>query len=179
MLLLAALLALGMAPAPGPAAGTAPARCTPDPAPPEYYNIELVPTRKVPGTRQATGVATVAYAPSPFGIALTADGRYVYDLAIAVDRLQPPRRGAYVAWVSTPDLDEVVRLGPLDDRGRAAGRVAFNKYLVIITLEPPDAPEGRWTGPVILRGLSKSGFMHTMAGHGPFQQEPCANFGFN
>ncbi len=148
-------------------------------APPEYYNIVLVPTRKVPGTRQAAGVATVSFAPSPFGIALTPDGRYVYDLAVAVEKLQPPKAGAYVVWVSTPDLDRVVRLGVLDAQGRTAGQVSFNKYLVFITLEPTDAPGDRWTGPVILRGISKSGFMHTMAGHGPFQQEPCANFGFN
>ena len=55
----------------------------------------------------------------------------------------------------------------------------WNKYLVIITLEPTDDPQSpRWQGPVVLRGMSRSGLMHTMAGHGPFQQEPCATFGY-
>jgi hypothetical protein len=30
-----------------------------------------------------------------------------------------------------------------------------------------------------MRGMSRSGMMHTMAGHGPFQQENCARYGYN
>jgi hypothetical protein len=50
---------------------------------------------------------------------------------------------------------------------------------VIITLEPSADDLGeRWQGPVVLRGMSRSGMMHTMAGHGPFETEPCAVYGF-
>ncbi|QXD13953.1 hypothetical protein GQ464_010835 [Rhodocaloribacter litoris] len=174
-----ALLAFGMAPVPGPTAGTAPAPCTPDPGPPEYYRIDLVSTKRLPGTRAARGAGYVTFAKSPFGIAVTPEGHYVYDLRVAVERLPPSTQGVYVAWVATPALDVVERLGPLDANGTAKGRVHFNKFLVFITLEPSAEPAARWTGPVVLRGLSKSGFMHTMAGHGPFQQEPCTNYGFN
>jgi hypothetical protein len=29
-----------------------------------------------------------------------------------------------------------------------------------------------------MRGMSRSGRMHTLAGHGPFEAEPCAKYGF-
>ncbi|MGD2070011.1 MAG: hypothetical protein PVI57_15165, partial [Gemmatimonadota bacterium] len=59
------------------------------------------------------------------------------------------------------------------------GRVEWNKFLVVITLETVDDPSAdAWSGPIALRGMSRSGKMHTMAGHGPFQQENCAAFGY-
>jgi len=161
------------APFPRPAA-----ECLTDPGPPEYYRIDLVPTKSVPGARRAKGVGTVTFARSPFGVAVTPEGHYEYDLAVSVEGLRPPETGAYVVWIATPDLGTVERLGALDAEGRAKGRVRLNKFLVIVTLEPSAETGARWTGPVALRGLSKSGYMHTMAGHGPFNQEPCANYGF-
>ena len=146
---------------------------------PEYYTITLVPTRRVPGTRRATGAATVTFTPSPFGISISRQGNYVYNLDISIEKLPPAREGAYVAWVSTADLNEIKRLGTLDDAMTISGQVHWNKYLVIITLEPSAHASGEsWQGPVVLRGMSRSGLMHTMAGHGPFQQEPCASFGY-
>ena len=35
-----------------------------------------------------------------------------------------------------------------------------------------------WTGPIVIRGMSRSGMMHTMAGHGPFEEENCAAYGY-
>jgi hypothetical protein len=166
-------------PSPAGASGPPAGECLADPGPPEYYKIDLVPTKRVPGARMAEGVGYVAFARSPFGIAVTPEGHYVYDLTVTVEGLRPPEAGAYVVWVATPDLGTVERLGVLDAAGRAKGRVQLNKFLVIVTLEPSaKTPGARWTGPVALRGLSKSGYMHTMAGHGPFEQEPCANYGY-
>ena len=147
--------------------------------PPEYYKIDLIATKRVPQARRAVGVAAVTFAPSPFGINVSAKGHYVYDLAIAIDNLKPAPEGVYTAWISTPNLDQIKRLGVLDDQMTIKGQVTWNKYLVIITLEPADdASSKKWQGPVVLRGMSRSGLMHTMAGHGPFQQEPCATFGY-
>ncbi len=146
---------------------------------PEYYKITLVPTRRVPGARRATGAAAVTFTPSPFGISISPKGNYVYNLDISIENLPPAREGAYVVWVSTADLDQIKRLGTLDDAMKISGQVHWNKYLVIITLEPSANVTGDiWQGPVVLRGMSRSGMMHTMAGHGPFQQEPCASFGY-
>ncbi len=147
--------------------------------PPEYYKIDLIATKRVPAARRAVGVGAVTFAASPFGIAVSPKGHYIYNLTISIDNLKPPPEGVYVAWISTPNLDQIKRLGALDDQSKINGQVTWNKYLVIITLEPSDdAQSKRWQGPVVLRGMSRSGMLHTMAGHGPFQQEPCATFGY-
>lgn len=151
-----------------------------DPDPPEYYKIDLVPTGRVPGTRLLMGKGAVTFAPSPFGIAISPEGSYIYTLDISVDNLKTHPNGVYAVWASTNDLKEVKSLGVLDDQMQAKGTVEWNKFLVIITLEPSaDTLGDSWTGPVVFRGLSRSGLMHTMAGHGPFQQEPCATYGYN
>ena len=153
--------------------------CTLADDPPPYYAIELVTTKRVPGARMATGTADVLFAHSPFGLALTPEGEYVYDLKIRVDKLAPARKGAYVAWVTTPNLDQRVRLGALDESHTVSGRVAWNKFLVVVTLEEDEAEgQASWQGPVVVRGMSRSGLMHTQAGHGPFESEPCAVYGY-
>ena len=153
----------------------------PDDDGPDYYAIDLVPTSTIPGLKRADGVGRVSYAKTPFGISISPEGNYVYDLNIDIDKLRPAPEGHhYVAWVATSSLDQVQRIGPLDAEHEAQGQVQWNKYIVVITLERTDAPAGAsmWRGPIALRGLSRSGLMHTMAGHGPFQQEPCAQYGY-
>ena len=182
-LLLAASLPT-IAPAASTPTGLPPALvCTPDPEPPEYYAIELVSTKNVPGTAFTDAHADVTYAPtSPFGISIAADGSYQYDVHVDLSDADPPRGGSYVAWVTTTQIDEIRRLGPLDEDGRVTGSVAWNKFLVVVTLEADADAETdaeRWSGPVAFRGMSRSGMMHTMAGHGPFQVENCAAYGFS
>lgn len=144
---------------------------------PDYYRIDLVPTRRVPGAARAVGYADVAFNESPFVVSVSAAGHYVYDLQVVVEDLPTIPGKEYVVWVAPPDLQEVTRVGPLVE-GRAATKVTLNKYLVILTLEAAGAAADSWSGPVVMRGMSRSGMMHTMAGHGPFEGEPCAVFGF-
>jgi hypothetical protein len=146
---------------------------------PEYYRISLVPTRTVVGTGQATGTAETTFGTSPFGVELAPDGSYRSTLRVEVANLPRNAPGHFVAWATTPELDQVARVGTLDADGRAAGPVPWNKFLVVVTLEPEaDAADSGWTGPIVLRGMSRSGMMHTMAGHGPFEQQECAAFGY-
>lgn len=153
--------------------------CFVDPEPPPYYKIDLVTTRRVSGAGEAHGVGEMSYKTTPFGIAIGPDGSYVYDLNLKIQRLKPARSGHYVAWVSTPDLSKIKRLGPLDELNRIQGQVDWNKFLVVISLEKELQDEqSKWKGPIVLRGLSRSGLMHTMAGHGPYQNEPCAIYGY-
>jgi hypothetical protein len=71
-------------------------------------------------------------------------------------------------------------LGTLDENFQVAGTASWNKFLVVITLEAVDDPVAkRWSGPIAFRGMSRSGMMHTMAGHGPFEQENCAAYGYD
>jgi hypothetical protein len=140
----------------------------------EYYTIPLVPTARGAGT---SGMASVRFASSPFGVAVTEDGRYTYDLHVRASGLRPVEGRAYVAWVTTPNLDQVVRLGPLDEALEVTGRVEWNKYLVVVSAESSE-PGDRWAGPIVLRGLSLSGMLESMAGHGPLDTEECYYMGF-
>ncbi|MDH5590760.1 MAG: hypothetical protein OEZ65_02780 [Gemmatimonadota bacterium] len=147
---------------------------------PAYYTFPLVTTRTVPATGRSTGTVEMTFASSPYGVALDPEGNYVYDLHLSLERVRDPGRGVYVAWVTTPEVDEIRRIGPLDDDMRATGRVSWNKFLVVVTLEPSDDPTTAvWSGPIAFRGMSRSGRMHTMAGHGPFEDEKCATYGYS
>lgn len=150
------------------------------PSGPDYYRVELVPTANVPGTQRATGYADVTYgSPAVSTVSVTPDGSYDYRLELRVSNMNPVREGDLVAWVTRPNLDEIVPLGRLDDDLSVSGRVSFNKFLVVLTLEPSGEELGeKWRGPIVMRGMSRSGMMHTMIGHGPLQEEPCAAFGF-
>lgn len=147
---------------------------------PEYYQFSLTSTRSIPGTGIARGIAALSPpATSPFPVALTDDGSYVYDVSVRIERMKQPAAGRLVAWVTTPDLDRVERIGALDEHMSAVGTVSWNKFIVVVTLEPEDGTEGEaWTGPVVFRGMSRSGAMHTMLGHGALQQENCTSYGF-
>jgi hypothetical protein len=147
---------------------------------PEYYAFPLAATRNIPGTGYARGRAQISVpTASPFPIALGPDGSYVYQVDVAIQNMRAPRQGTLVAWVTTTDLDRVDRLGALDGSLRAGGPVSWNKFLVVVTLEPEDDPGAdSWSGPVVFRGMSRSGAMHTMLGHGALQQENCVSYGF-
>lgn len=146
---------------------------------PEYYQFPMVSTKRVPGTGNATGVGEVGFSQSPYGIALTPDGSYEYDFTVRFERLGPSRGGAYVVWTTTPELDQVALAGELTDPAGFSGKVAWNKFLVVVTLEPAFDPDAAmWTGPIVIRGMSRSGMMHTMAGHGPFEEKNCAAYGY-
>ncbi len=158
---------------------SAPTVCGVDADPPIYYAIQLVTTKNVPGTGYTRGTADVTFAPAPFGVSVAADGSYRYDLHVSFTGLKAPVRGRYVAWATTSQVDEIVRLGVLDENFTASGTVAWNKFLVVITLEEDDDPSATmWSGPIAFRGMSRSGKMHTMIGHGPLQEEKCAAYGY-
>lgn len=142
--------------------------------PPDPLFIRLVPTANANG---ASGEVDLRFAQSPFGVTLTRDGNHDFALEMRVHGLELPAGAVAVAWAATPDLGTVVRLGELSTDGTLEGRIALNKFLVFLTAETNPEVE-RWSGPVLLRGSSPSGRMHSMAGHGPFESEPCAVIGF-
>ena len=63
-------------------------------AAPEFYAIELITTKNVPGSGLAVGVAEIVFAPSPFGVSLTENGDYLQDIAVKVNNLRAPRKPA-------------------------------------------------------------------------------------
>ena len=146
--------------------------------PSHYYGIDMVPTKRVPGTGAGVGIGVVTFSKSPYGISVTPDGTYVVDVQVTLDRIKQPKRGVLTAWATKDDLSEVKRLGTMDASLRASGQIGWNKFLLVVTLEPSAKPTDIWSGPVVMRGMSRSGLMHTLAGHGPYEQEPCAKYGF-
>jgi hypothetical protein len=137
---------------------------------PAIATIRLVPTAPANG---AAGTAELRFAPSPFGAAVSSDGRLVYRAEVRTSGL--PTGAVRVVWAASPDLTEVSRLGTLDADGALSADIDLNKFLIFITGEL-SADVDRWSGPILLRGISPSGRMHTMAGHGPFSSEPCGTF---
>jgi len=112
--------------------------------------------------------------PSPFGITVDVEGRQTYHVVVRIERLRRRPGASYVVWAATPELDQVTRLGVLDDANEASGPVSWNKFLVFVSEEASPDVE-RWAGPILLSGISPSGRMHTMAGHGPFESVTCSN----
>jgi hypothetical protein len=169
----------GTQPEPARTSAWASSACLTAPGP-EYYAFPLAATANIPGTGYARGRAELSVPESsPFPIALGADGSYVYDIHVRIERMRPPSAGRLVAWVTTPQIDQVSRVGVLDEHLAATGPVRWNKFIVVVTLEQDDDPTAAtWSGPIVFRGMSRSGAMHTMLGHGALQQENCTSYGF-
>lgn len=148
----------GRAPAP-----EVPAACEAAP-----HRVELASTSSAPG---ASGWMDMRLGDAPHGVAVTDDGSYRYEISVHVTSAPPGRGGerTLVAWAATPDLDRHVKLGPVGDDGVAEGEVSWNKFLVFVSAETSAGAE-TWRGPILLTGTSPSGNMHTMAGHGIYQQ---------
>jgi len=176
------LLSIAVLASPTLDADSSPAEATPEcslVSSPDYYEIDLVTTRKVSGARLAKGKGEVTYAASPFGISVSEEGSYLVNIDVSMSNVRLDDDKVLVAWVTTPQLDQIKALGTLDENLQVTGQTDFNKFLLVVTLEPRDKePGAMWTGPVVSRGMSRSGLMHTMAGHGPFESEPCAVYGY-
>ncbi|MEP6591798.1 MAG: hypothetical protein ABJC19_11500 [Gemmatimonadota bacterium] len=133
------------------------------------YQIVLLPGPVAPA---ALGEARLQFADSPFGVAVTADGRHRYDIRIlAADLPTPASLGAYrffVAWEVTPDLSRWHRLGPVQNGTTLVGTAEWNKFLLVITAEADSAATAR-SGPTVLHGTSPSGWLQTFLTHPLFR----------
>ncbi|HET6701611.1 MAG TPA: multicopper oxidase family protein [Gemmatimonadaceae bacterium] len=122
----------------------------------DLYCIELIPVPGVPG---AGGRVELAYLPNPFTVAALVDGRLRYRPVAHLSPLPPPRSlgsfTQYVAWISSPTMDSVVRLGAVTEGTTTLPPIDLEKFVILITAEGSGeraAPEGR----IVLRGQSPS-----------------------
>ncbi len=133
------------------------------------YQIVLLPGSAVPG---AHGEARLLFADSPFGVAVTADGRHRYDVRIRATGLPAPATlgayHAYVVWVASPDLGEWHRLGVMQGSTATVGQADMNKFLLVITAEA-SATTTTHSGPIVLHGTSPSGWLQTFLTHPLFR----------
>lgn len=116
--------------------------------------LTLVP---VPDLPRAAGTIALLPAPSPFGVAVRADGRPRYRLVGAISGLPDPRTlggGGYVAWAYTLALDSAVKLGPVTNGRVDLGMVERSQFRVLVTAERSPAAVKERTGRLVLRGTS-------------------------
>ncbi len=124
---------------------------------PGLHRIALYPT---PDLAPAGGTAFLRWAPSPFGTSVTRDGSQRYRIDLEIEGLpEPDSLGDYrswVAWVTTPVMDPVVRLGEVGNgRFPGLGPVAFDKFVILVSAESsPETPIR--AGRLALRGASPS-----------------------
>ena len=96
-------------------------------------------------------------------------------MTVQVDRLRRRQGAVYVVWAAVPELDEYIQLGALGESNALTAPLAWNKFMVFVS-EEANLEVERWEGPILLTGLSPSGRMHTMAGHGPFEDVSCQQY---
>ena len=133
------------------------------------YDIRLLNT---PATPTAHGTARLVFAPSPFGVSVTADGRSSYDVQLDLAGLPAPATlgpyTTYVVWAATTDLSEWHRLGTVSNGRSTVGQIQFNKFLLVVSAEASVTP-GEKKGPTVLHGISPSGFLQSMITHPLFR----------
>ncbi len=159
--------------------GAAPARAQAAPAPPAAAQTVAgrigpydIPLFAAPAAPHATGAGRLVYAASPFGVAVTPEGRARYDVRVTAAGLPAPSAlgayAAYVAWAVTPDLSTWSRLGEVGNDTTTVGPVDFNKFLLVITAEATATPAAH-AGPTVLHGASPSTWLQSFLSHPMFR----------
>jgi hypothetical protein len=133
------------------------------------YDIALLATPRAGG---AEGHARLVFAESPFGVAVTADGRARYDIQVTAANLPAPSSvgdyTSYVAWEVSTDLSAWRRLGVVRNGTTTVGQAELNKFLFVITAEA-DSTSSAHAGPTILHGHSPSGWLQSFLTHPLFR----------
>ena len=130
-----------------------------DPATPlgpshDLYCIELVPA---PGVAGVSGRVELAIPPGPFTVAVTADGHSRFIPVVFLTGLPATGRGGgtYVAWVATPQMDSLIKLGEVKNGRVELRAIELDRFNFLISSERSARvrePHGR----MILRGQSPS-----------------------
>jgi FtsP/CotA-like multicopper oxidase with cupredoxin domain len=122
----------------------------------DLYCIELVPAV---GVRSGAGRVELGRTAGPFTVDVTADGHLRYTPAITLSGLARPsslgRYSVYVAWVASPTMDDIKRLGVVDNGRTVLPPIALDKFVILISAEPSPASR-EMTGRIVLRGMSPS-----------------------
>lgn len=108
---------------------------------------------------EASGSIALRPVQSPFGIAVTVDGRPRYHLVADIAGLPDPRSlgaySAYVAWAYALGLDSAVKLGPVRNGRVDLGNLEYIQFRILISAER-SSDVARRTGRLVLRGTSPS-----------------------
>ncbi len=77
-----------------------------------------------------------------------------------------------MAWLATPALDRIERLGEVQNDALFTAEVDWNKMLVVVSHEAADAPldAPRWQGRLVLLGRARAALLQNVMGHSIFQR---------
>lgn len=121
----------------------------------DLYCIELVPAA---GIRGASGRVQLGQRAGPFTVDVTVSGRMRFIPTITLRAPRPASLGAfttYVAWVASPLMYPVRKLGVVANGRTTVGPIDMDKFIVLITAEA-SANVAEPTGRLVLRGASPS-----------------------
>ena len=122
----------------------------------DLYCLVLVPTPELEGT---SGHVELGREVGPFTLSVTRDGRIRYAPTISLAGLPAPSMlGAYtryVAWLATPVMYPIVRLGEVGNGRSPLPTISMDKFVILVTAEG-DSATSEPTGRVVLRGESPS-----------------------
>lgn len=120
---------------------------------PALHCMDLVPTAEL--ADDAVGIVRLDPVPTPFGAAVTSDGTPRWQLEFILHGLPSPRAmraRLYVAWIATPLLTRVTRLGVVQNGSIRLGPVTGEQFTLFVSAEQDTAPPA--PGRLVLRGQS-------------------------
>ena len=122
----------------------------------DLYCMELI---AAPGITGVSGRVELGHVAGPFTVAVTTDGRLRYQPTVYVTGLPAPGSLGpyrnYTAWVTTPAMERVIRLGTIPNGKTILPIVDLEKFSILVTAERSTRatdPGGR----MILRAQSPS-----------------------
>ncbi len=119
--------------------------------------LDCAPLVAVPSLPRTSGTLALLPAHSPFGVAVTADGRPRFHLVATIAGLPDPRSlgnfSTYIAWGYTLSLDSAVKLGVVTNGRVDLGEIDRMQFRVLISAERSPSVATR-TGALVLRGTS-------------------------
>ena len=122
----------------------------------DLYCIELV---RAVGIRSGSGRVELGRAPGPFTVDVSPDGHLRYTPTVTLSGLPRPaslgRYAAFVAWVASPTMDVIQRLGAVDNGRNVLPAISLDKFIVLVTAEE-SARATDMHGRLLLRGMSPS-----------------------
>ena len=133
--------------------------CAPADDPSSSSVLNCMTLVSVPDLPSASGIIHLRPIPTPFGVAVLADGRPRYRLVATISGLPEPRTlgdfGGYVAWAYTVALDSAVKLGPVTNGVVSLGELSYVQFRILITAERSVNVTERGRR-LVLRGTSPS-----------------------
>ncbi len=153
-LIAALLFALAIVRPPAPSACEGPAR----PLGPsrDLYCIELIAAPRIEGV---SGRVELLMRPGPFTVDVTPSGVLRFSPVITLEGLPAPASlgpySTYVAWVATPVMDQVRRLGEVRNGRAQLPTIDLDKFIILVSAERSAAVTSP-TGRFVLRGASPS-----------------------